>query len=83
MCARLWLQSWIGGRRLRLLLDAAKGMLYLHSRQPPVLHRDLKSANLLVDRHWQIKVADFNLSRVMQPSAAVLFFGSHKSKVCI
>ena len=58
-------------RRLRLALDAAKGMFYLHSRQPPVLHRDLKSANLLVDKHWQVKVADFNLSRVMQPSAAV------------
>lgn len=58
-------------RRLKLALDAAKGMHYLHTRQPPVLHRDLKSANLLVDKHWQAKVADFNLSRVMQPSAAV------------
>ena len=58
-------------RRLKLALDAAKGMHYLHTRQPPVLHRDLKSANLLVDKHWQAKVADFNLSRVMQPSTAV------------
>ena len=58
-------------RRLRLALDAAKGMHYLHTRQPPVLHRDLKSANLLVDKYWQAKIADFNLSRVMQPSAAV------------
>ena len=58
-------------RRLRLALDAAKGMHYLHTRQPPVIHRDLKSANLLVDKHWQAKVADFNLSRVMLPSAAV------------
>ena len=36
--------------------DAAKGMLYLHTRQPPVAHRDLKSANLLVDSHWHVKV---------------------------
>jgi serine/threonine protein kinase len=37
-------------------------MLQLHSKQ--ILHRDLKSANLLVDKHWRVKVADFNLSRV-------------------
>ena len=46
-----------------------QGMLYLHSRSPAVLHRDLKSANLLVDKHWRAKVADFNLSRVVQASA--------------
>ena len=32
-------------------------MLYLHSRSPPVVHRDLKSANLLVDQNWHIKVS--------------------------
>jgi serine/threonine protein kinase len=40
-------------------------MLYLHSRAPPVLHRDLKSANLLVDKDWHARLCDFNLSRVM------------------
>ena len=30
------------GRRLGMALDAAKGMLYLHSRSPPIIHRDLK-----------------------------------------
>ncbi len=38
--------SW--GRLLSMAHDAAKGMLYLHSRHPPIVHRDLKSANLLV-----------------------------------
>ena len=56
-------------KRLNMALDAAKGMLYLHSRSPVVLHRDLKSANLLVDKHWRAKVADFNLSRVVKASA--------------
>ena len=32
------------------------GMLYLHSRSPPIAHRDLKSANLLVDGQWHVKV---------------------------
>ncbi|KAI7840638.1 hypothetical protein COHA_005659 [Chlorella ohadii] len=53
-------------RRLSLLLDAACGMLYLHYRSVPVLHRDLKSPNILVDENWRGKVADFNLSRVME-----------------
>lgn len=38
------------------LLDAALGMLYLHNRPTPLIHRDLKSANLLVSDTWRIKV---------------------------
>jgi serine/threonine protein kinase len=57
-------------RRLGMLLDAAKGMLYLHSHKPPILHRDLKSPNLLVDRHWRCKVTDFNLSRLAGAASA-------------
>ena len=59
------------GRLLSMALDAAKGVLYLHSRAPPVAHRDLKSANLLVDGQWHIKVADFNLSRPMEAGVTV------------
>ncbi|CAL5206185.1 unnamed protein product [Lathyrus oleraceus] len=51
-------------RRLRMALDVAKGMNYLHTSHPPVVHRDLKSPNLLVDRHWVVKVCDFGLSRM-------------------
>eukprot|EP00887_Chlorella_sp_A99_P004358 scaffold15.g4358.t1 len=46
-------------RRLSLVRDAALGMAYLHSRAPPIIHRDLKSTNLLVDEHFTCKVADF------------------------
>ena len=31
-------------------------------------HRDLKSPNLVVDKHWRVKVTDFNLSRIMHNS---------------
>lgn len=56
-------------RRLGLALDAAKGMLYLHSHKPPIIHRDLKSPNILVDVHWRAKVTDFNLSRLSEAPA--------------
>ncbi|KAB1203935.1 Serine/threonine-protein kinase CTR1, partial [Morella rubra] len=50
-------------RRLRMALDVAKGINYLHCLNPPVVHWDLKSPNLLVDKNWTIKVCDFGLSR--------------------
>ena len=57
--------------RLALALGAAKGMLYLHSRTPaPVLHRDLKAANVLVDGSMRAKVADFNLAREGGPPSS-------------
>ncbi len=54
--------------RLSMAADAAKGMLYLHARPQPIIHRDLKSPNLLVDSHWRVKVCDFNMSRIMEES---------------
>ncbi|XP_026420963.1 probable serine/threonine-protein kinase SIS8 [Papaver somniferum] len=51
-------------RRLRMALDVAKGMNYLHTSHPTIVHRDLKSPNLLVDKNWVVKVADFGLSRL-------------------
>ncbi|KAH9298620.1 hypothetical protein KI387_030302, partial [Taxus chinensis] len=51
-------------RRLRMALDVARGMNYLHRRKPPIIHRDLKSSNLLVDKNWTVKVGDFGLSKL-------------------
>ncbi|PKA57203.1 Serine/threonine-protein kinase CTR1 [Apostasia shenzhenica] len=50
--------------RLNMAFDVAKGMNYLHNRNPPIVHRDLKSPNLLVDRKYTVKVCDFGLSRL-------------------
>uniref|UniRef100_A0A7N0UBB2 non-specific serine/threonine protein kinase n=2 Tax=Kalanchoe fedtschenkoi TaxID=63787 RepID=A0A7N0UBB2_KALFE len=50
-------------RRLTMAFDVAKGMNYLHRRNPPIVHRDLKSPNLLVDKKFTVKVCDFGLSR--------------------
>lgn len=48
----------------KIALDAARGMAYLHLRTPAIIHRDLKSHNLLVDNNWKVKVCDFGLSRI-------------------
>ncbi|KAL1084417.1 hypothetical protein V6Z11_D09G263700 [Gossypium hirsutum] len=51
-------------RRVHMALDVARGMNYLHHCNPPIIHRDLKSSNLLVDKNWIVKVGDFGLSRL-------------------
>nr|GEZ95396.1 probable serine/threonine-protein kinase SIS8 [Tanacetum cinerariifolium] len=43
-------------RRMRMALDVAKGMNYLHTSNPVIVHRDLKTPNLLVDKNWVVKV---------------------------
>ncbi|KAF1795619.1 Protein kinase-like domain [Phytophthora cactorum] len=50
--------------RSRFIYDTAKGMSYLHHFERPILHRDLKSPNLLVDKNFNIKLSDFGLARV-------------------
>jgi len=50
--------------RMRIALDTAKGMNWLHCSTPPILHLDLKLDNLLIAADGTVKVADFGLSRV-------------------
>jgi serine/threonine protein kinase len=56
--------SWPWVLVKKVACGSARGMNYLHKGNPPVLHRDLKSANILLDESYTPKVCDFGLSRL-------------------
>lgn len=53
--------GWV--RRVTIAVQAARGLEYLHGYAcPPVIHRDIKSSNILLDDEWNARVSDFGLS---------------------
>jgi aminoglycoside phosphotransferase (APT) family kinase protein len=68
--------------RLRCAVDVAQGLEYLHSHaNPSLVHRDIKSANILFDDHMNAKIADFGLSKPLisgqEPTVSKRVRGTH------
>lgn len=52
--------------RMNIVLGTAKGLTYLHEGlEPKVVHRDIKSSNILLDKQWNPKVSDFGLAKLL------------------
>jgi serine/threonine protein kinase len=56
---------------LKLVLEAAHGMAYLHQQKPAIIHHDLKSLNLLITNQWQCKVSDFGISQLKKKATDI------------
>ncbi|XP_010488178.1 PREDICTED: chitin elicitor receptor kinase 1-like [Camelina sativa] len=54
-------------KRVQIALDSARGLEYIHEHTVPVyVHRDIKSANILIDQNFRAKVADFGLTKLIE-----------------
>ncbi|XP_071700420.1 probable serine/threonine-protein kinase PBL28 [Rutidosis leptorrhynchoides] len=70
--------TWI--QRIHICLDVAGGLNYLHNHnggQRRVLHRDIKSSNILLDDNWNAKVSDLGLSRIAPANQPYSFQVTH------
>ncbi|KAL6614004.1 hypothetical protein ACP70R_036274 [Stipagrostis hirtigluma subsp. patula] len=63
--------NWM--QRVKIAVDAAKGLEYLHEKvHPSIVHRDIRSSNILLFEDFRAKIADFNLSNQAPDMAARL-----------
>ena len=55
------------GIKISIIKDVALGLRYLHTRDPPILHRDLSSNNVLISKGMEGKIGDLGTARLVDP----------------
>lgn len=60
--------------RFRILYEIALGVNYLHNMNPPLLHHDLKTQNILLDDEFHVKVGFYNSCALQYPEGVKEFF---------
>ena len=59
----------------RVVEGTCRGLLYLHSHSPSIIHRDLKSANILLEENFCVKICDFGLARLRAAGSSAMTSG--------
>ncbi|XP_072981155.1 uncharacterized protein [Typha angustifolia] len=65
-------------KRYKIAVGVAKGIMYLHHDcSPAIIHRDIKSTNILLDEEYEAKIADFGIAMIAEESEFSCFAGTH------
>ena len=59
--------------RIRVAIDAARGLSFLHDSEQPVIYRDFKASNILLDSEFNARLSDFGLAKA-GPLVIILMF---------
>jgi len=68
--------SW--EQKIQCALDVSEGLVYIHSMDPKIIHRDLKSANVLLNTEMCAKITDFGVSRETNDSTMTSGVGTYR-----
>ena len=59
-------------QKYKIILDICKGIDYLHSLSTPIIHRDLKTPNILIDENLNPKISDFGISKYLNEKLGIV-----------
>jgi interleukin-1 receptor-associated kinase 1 len=65
-------------KRFNICRGIAKGLKYLHERKPQIIHRNIKSTNILLDASLNPKISDFGLAKLYEEGNPYIAVGAGK-----